>query len=112
MDDNLRLEVLEVENSNLKNQLAYLRSEFKSINIKLTTMKKSNLSLKEKVKCSETEEVTNEDLKVRLGRIEELEKDNESLRLNEKKNFEIDKSFEEKIAQHESEIAACRDKDE
>ena len=93
-----KIKVLEAENSTLIDQLAYQRSEFKSINLEFTTMKNSNISLQEKIKSLEADRVEFEELKVKLGRTIELEKENESFRL---KISELEKILEKKVLESE-----------
>ena len=48
------------------------------------------------------------ELKVKLRRIEKLEKENESLKLKGKKSLELEKTFEERIIHLQNEIATLR----
>ena len=89
--------------------MANLYCELQIRDIRLQNANDDKCSLQEKIEVEADRHEFGE-LKVKLKRIEELEKENDSLRSKEKKSFELEKSFEEKIVHVEKEIVHLQKK--
>ena len=87
-------------------KVANLYYEIQIRDMQLQTANDDKYSLQEKIKALEADRVG--ELKVRLRRIEELEKENNSLKLKGKKCFELEKTYEEKIVHLKKEHAVIQ----
>ena len=87
------------------NKVANLYCELQIRDIKLKNANDDMCPLQEKIKALEEDRFEVGVLKGRQRRIEELEKENNSLKLKGEKSFEVEQTFEEKIVHLQKEIA-------
>ena len=90
------------------NKVANLYCEIQIRDIQLKDANEVMCSLQEKLKALEGDRTEDGVLKGSQRRIQELEKENNSLKLKGKKSFELEKTFEEKIIHLQKEIATSK----
>ena len=77
--------------------------------MKFNSIRNCNISLLDKVKGLVADKAKNEELKERLDRVNELERENECFRLKEEKISELEKSLEEKVKVYSDQIRQSKE---